>query len=211
MKLKMSDETEHEPSEYERRRNARIKRNEERLKELGLDKLFAFVKMPKRVSAKKPRAKKRMVEPGQERRSARLQRKPEADVNDAVDEGHSMLSYDIDEFIVDESKHVSRSRKLKLINIEISPEELKVLEKNIDDNYLDKFREFLQFVDKISEQNEKSVMRQVSKLASGEGVRYDSNKYGWAKGCYFMKGTPVTPMSDIVELLRLAHECENKW
>lgn len=90
---------------------------------------------------------------------------------------------------------------------------------------------------KISPQNEKSVMRQVLKLASGEGVRYESKKvccsavckalfhiilddlshrsgitqYGWSEGCYFMKGKPVTPMSDIVELLKEAQKCEDKW
>jgi hypothetical protein len=54
-------------------------------------------------------------------------------------------------------------------------------------------------------------MRQVSKLARGEGVRYESPKYGWAEGCYFMRGTMVTPMSDIVNLMQKAQECEDRW
>jgi hypothetical protein len=54
-------------------------------------------------------------------------------------------------------------------------------------------------------------MRQVSKLARGEGVRYESPNYGWAEGCYFMRGTEVTPMSDIVQLMEKAQECEDRW
>ena len=81
----------------------------------------------------------------------------------------------------------------------------------MDQNYLDKFREFLVHHDKISVQNERNVMRQVTKLAHGEGIRYESPKYGWSEGCYFLKGTKVTPMSDLVELMQQAVEAENKW
>jgi hypothetical protein len=37
-------------------------------------------------------------------------------------------------------------------------------------------QEFLVFHNKISEQNARNVMRQVSKLARGEGIRYESAK-----------------------------------
>ena len=56
---------------------------------------------------------------------------------------------------------------------------------------------------KLTEEEKKvleRIMRQVSKLARGEGVRYESPDYGWAEGCYFIRGTEVTPMSDIVQL-----------
>jgi hypothetical protein len=36
-------------------------------------------------------------------------------------------------------------------------------------------------------------------------------QYGWAEGCYFMKGQQVTPMSDIVQLMKEGQECEDKW
>lgn len=67
------------------------------------------------------------------------------------------------------------------------------------------------YKNKISPQNEKSVMRQITKLANGEGVRYESEKYGWPEGCYFMKGTKVEPTTDVVALLIAAQKCEDKW
>jgi hypothetical protein len=54
-------------------------------------------------------------------------------------------------------------------------------------------------------------MRQVSKLARGEGIRYESTRYGWKEGCYFSKGQKVTPLSDLVSLKEEGQECENKW
>lgn len=96
--------------------------------------------------------------------------------------------------------------------IELTEAEKEILAKNdMDQNYLDKFREFLVYHDKISTQNERNVMRQVTKLANGEGVRYESAKYGWPEDCYFLKSTKVTPLSDIVELMKQAVEAENKW
>ena len=72
------------------------------------------------------------------------------------------------------SSRRSRSRKYSIIpNWKLMEEEKKVLER---------------------------IMRQVSKLARGEGVRYESPDYVWAEGCYFIRGTEVTPMSDIVQL-----------
>ena len=55
---------------------------------------------------------------------------------------------------------------------------------------------------KLTEEEKKvleRIMRQVSKLARGKGVRYESPDYGWAEGCYyFMRWTEVTPMSVIL-------------
>ena len=76
---------------------------------------------------------------------------------------------------------------------------------------LSKFREFLRYQDKISDSNERSVMRQVKKLALGEGIRYESEKYGWPEGKYFRRGEKITLMHDIVELMDEAMECEAKW
>jgi hypothetical protein len=54
-------------------------------------------------------------------------------------------------------------------------------------------------------------MRQVTKLARGEGVRYDSPRYGWPEGCVFMRGVKVTPLSDIVQIMEDAQEAEDRW
>ncbi|CAJ1930127.1 unnamed protein product [Cylindrotheca closterium] len=208
----MSDAETEQLSEYEQLRNERIKRNEAKLEKLGLITLVADIlqKQKKGKTKKKPRTKKRMVKAGQERRSARLKRKADG-VDDAEDQDHVMLSYDSDDFIEDESKPAPRSRRLKLDDFIVNPKELKALEKHIDKNYLGKFREFLKCVDNISDPNEKNVMRQITKLANGEGVRYTSPQFGWPEGCYFMKGEPVTPISDVVELLNEAQKCEDEW
>ena len=67
------------------------------------------------------------------------------------------------------------------------------------------------FQDKISDSNERSVMRQVRKLALGEGIRYESAKYGWPEGKCFRKGDKITPMHDVVALMDEAVDCEAKW
>ena len=67
-----------------------------------------------------------------------------------------------------------RSRSLK-----IDAEDWKLSEKDrkslacADENFLAKFQEFLEYENRISEQNKRNVMRQVRKLASGEGIRYE--------------------------------------
>lgn len=117
----------------------------------------------------------------------------------------------------DANLHLSMARSPRTLkftydsDVVLSEEEKRIFAKNdMDQNYLDKFREFLVYHDKISAQNERNVMRQVTKLATGEGVRYESPKYGWPEGCYFMKGTKVTPLSDLVDLMQQAIEAENK-
>jgi hypothetical protein len=65
--------------------------------------------------------------------------------------------------------------------------------------------------DKISDANVRSVMRQITKLARGEGIRYDSSKFGWPEGCVFMGGIKVTPLSDVVQLMLDAQVAEDKW
>lgn len=133
----MSDDEE-DLSDYLKLRLERIKRNQARLIMLGLDKPYSET-VPKTVK-RQTKTKKRSAELGNQRRSARLRRKTDShDGHKAVDEEHVMLSYDSDEFIEDESKAAPRSRRLQLIDFAISHKELKVLEKNIDENYLQKF------------------------------------------------------------------------
>ena len=226
------DDDGNELSQYELQRLERIKKNEAYLESIGLgtakQKMKDMCRATKR-NANRPKQNK-IVNPGEERRSKRLK---SSSSSNAKDDEHVMLSYhDDDDLAVvkqrddrrlyqydeDEDASISPSyrptRRVVHINrsdFELSEEEKLSLQNNIDDNYLYKFKEFLVFHNKISEQNVRNVMRQVSKLARGEGVRYESPKYGWAPGRYFMKGTPVTPLSDIVQLMVEAQECENKW
>ena len=44
----------------------------------------------------------------------------------------------------------------------------------------------------ISDANRRLVIRQVTKLVSGEGVHYDSVNFGWPDDVIFRKDEPVT-------------------
>ena len=50
----------------------------------------------------------------------------------------------------------------------------------------------------ISDANRRLVIRQVTKLVSGEGVHYASPAYGWPDDVIFRKDEPVTMQSDAV-------------
>lgn len=127
------------PSNYILLRNERIKRNLDRLKMLGLDKGCALI-LPR--TKRKSRAKVRMVQPGKERRSARLRRKAEIkDVDDTtVDEENIMLPYESEDSNLTEGNPNSRFIRTKINVIEISAEEKEALKRCIDNNYLQKFR-----------------------------------------------------------------------
>jgi len=233
------EEDQYQLSDYERQRLERIKKNEAYLAQLGLTKTKEQV-MREMTRARPAAAKRRttkVVTPGEERRSKRLKKLQGADTasgNDAL----AMLSYaedddrqlravkqsdtDIHQVVdtADDSKHAGqviapyrRTLTAPIVGaVPLTDAEKQVLAKNdMDQNYLDKFREFLVYHDKISPQNERNVMRQVTKLATGEGVRYESAQYGWPEGCYFLNGTKVTPLSDLVELMHQAVEAENRW
>ena len=72
-------------------------------------------------------------------------------------------------------------------------------------------QEYLTQVDSISDQNRRNVLRQITKLASGEGIRYESHAYGWPEGCCFLGGVTVGPADDILKLMDIGRECEEKW
>jgi len=81
----------------------------------------------------------------------------------------------------------------------------------IDDNFLAKFEEFLVVHDKISHQNVRNVMRQIGKLVRGEGIRYESPRYGWPENCYFQKSVKICPLTNVVKLISEGRECEDRW
>jgi hypothetical protein len=87
----------------------------------------------------------------------------------------------------------------------------KIVSDRLKGDFLGKFEEYLTDVDVVSESNRRNVLRQITKLANGEGIRYDSKAYGWPEGCYFMKGVKIGPRDDILELMDMGQECENEW
>lgn len=230
-------------SNYELMRLERIKKNAERLKELGLDE-FQFKPKPKK---RKRVSKAKLIKPGEERRSRRLSsskndddlimldyraREGEERVSkqngddtplsrigtiiskkfpetgkfyegevidyDAENKWYKIRYLDGDEEEFDEEelkqnrKKVQRyahekfkrntlqtrqrTRRTANINLEewkLSEEDRESLARGADENFLAKFQEFLEYEDRISHQNKRNVMRQVRKLATGEGIRYE--------------------------------------
>ena len=219
----------YELSDYEKLRLERIKRNQARLVELGLDQKFSEKLKPlgggnKKKSKKKKKNKSPRIKPGQERRSKRVsgantklfELSPDHDDDVAI---HQQDTADSDTAQEDYEAEVSVRQVKRRIKIDrdglksiAETENRAALEAGkMDERYLSKFREFLRYHDKISDQNERSVMRQVGKLARGEGIRYESPRYGWKEGCYFMRGRKITPLMDIVDLMEQAQDCEDTW
>eukprot|EP00940_MAST-03C_sp_MAST-3C-sp2_P001326 g1326.t1 len=84
--------------------------------------------------------------------------------------------------------------------------------RNAEADWLDEFEHFLLHIPHgrngkvISEQNARSVMRQVRVLVSGSGVYYRH----WDEGVVCFKGRPVTLTTDFVSLYEEAKEFENE-
>ena len=98
-------------------------------------------------------------------------------------------------------------------------------------------KDYLTSVDELSHQNRRNVLRQITKLHTGEGITYESKAYGWQEGkflfllvlclvlncialnqiefvplgCYFMKGKKIGPTDDIIHLMGIAQTCEDDW
>lgn len=81
----------------------------------------------------------------------------------------------------------------------------------MEGDFVGKFEDYLTEVDTLSDQNRRNVVRQITKLAMGEGIRYESKAYGWPEGCYFLKGTKIGPTDDILKLMDIGRECEEEW
>ncbi|CAB9503944.1 expressed unknown protein [Seminavis robusta] len=213
-------------SEYELQRLERIKKNEAYLESLGLKSAKQkMLEMTKRTQKNQRRTTKKIViQPGQERRSNRhnkvtndnnkllmLSYRGETDRDlRAIDQNDSDVSSgnsSEDEDVIPPSR-----RRLPAAVVSLTEDEKKVLAANqMDENYLTKFKEFLIYHNKISDQNVRNVMRQVTKLATGEGVHYDSARFGWKPHQIFYKGIKVTPLSDFPHIMQLAQEAEDKW
>lgn len=71
---------------------------------------------------------------------------------------------------------------------EMTEAQKKELEGSMGASYLSKFQEFLVYYDRVSDANCRSVMKQVHKLARGEGITYG----GWREGVYFKQGVKVS-------------------
>ena len=193
--------TTYEKSAYEKLRDERVRQNEERMKQLGLD--VSPLKKERNTRTKK---KRRTVVPkesaGQKRRSRRLASAADApnkrskrlhDDDDLVmldyrvRDGREKVSRQRDYYeeknddgdgddkatVVYKHVPVRRNRRVAAEKLDLSAKDRKLLGSIDVDHFLAKFREFLEFENKISQPNARNVMRQATKFVHGEGVRYE--------------------------------------
>eukprot|EP00934_Nitzschia_sp_Nitz4_P002536 Nitzschia sp. Nitz4//scaffold87_size112219//44773//45603//NITZ4_004071-RA/size112219-processed-gene-0.129-mRNA-1//-1//CDS//3329559360//2526//frame0 len=77
---------------------------------------------------------------------------------------------------------------------------------------LEAFSNFLAHKDKISPANERNVLRQIGKLVTGQGIRYESAQYGWPEGCIFGEGLSTELLlENLVQWKYRAEEAESEW
>ena len=80
-----------------------------------------------------------------------------------------------------------RNRRIAAEKLDLSAKDRKLLGGIEVERFLAKFREYLEFENKISEPNVRNVMRQATKFVHGEGVRYDvslvARVYVWIHTC----------------------------
>ena len=217
-------------SPYEKARLAKIQRNKERMESLGLGDAKQRLRRGargdgpprrKRPPATPSRSVKTLrsgavVTPDRARASRRLKRKPV--------QFEPLMDDDVDARIARKRfKEVKRATKgvanlnfkceipADLAASSLTKAQKSLLEKKMGGDFLGKFEDYLTEVDTISDQNRRNVLRQVAKLAAGEGIRYESKAYGWPEGCYFAAGTKVRPTDDIPKLMRIGQDCEDEW
>ena len=190
-------------SQYELERDARIKRNQEWMIAHGFNPFGSGpLKDIKKKASPKPRAPKPYVPESERRRSARLAGETIAPKRLKYDES--------DDERPKRRSQSSRRWRVRVVD-DLSDVQRAGLEKftlNLD-AFLDGFEAWMEPDGEhpVSEQNRRSVIRQVRKLVSGEGVTYSY----WPEGVAFRKGEPVTMQSDISAIIEDARDYEDQY
>mmetsp|Transcript_23262 Transcript_23262/g.69674 ORF Transcript_23262/g.69674 Transcript_23262/m.69674 type:complete len:256 (-) Transcript_23262:41-808(-) len=186
-------------SQYELERDARIARNQAFLASIGLGE--DGQKLPKKAPrTPKPRAPKRKVPESERRKSSRL-----AGGVAPVER----LEYDPEDF--EDRRPAKKVRRAPRAEPSPLTDEQRALLGEWD---MEAFYDFLgsttTYHKEISPDNRRAVIRQVTKLVTGEGVHYDSPSYGWPEHVVFRKDEPVTLQSDIEQIKEDAKAFEDK-
>jgi len=185
-----------EVSDFMKRVQAKIARNEAQMRKLGLS--------PDKTSLKRsasPKKKTKSVTPQTPvRRSDRVSKKPPVFAAGLEDHPHAQY-----EKIRSRRRLLSPKKKAKLRRT-ITPEEPIDLSE-CDEKWLEQFGNFLHKVDEISSDNQRSVLKQVRKLIAGQGITY----HHWPKGTVFAKGVKLTPQHDLESLYEEAVDYEDAY
>ena len=182
-------------SQYELERDARIKRNEEWMIAHGFNPYGSGpLTENKKKAPPRPRTPKKYVPESERRRSPRLA---------GETAGPERLTYDLSDDEGPKRRSQSSRRKRVLVVDDLSDEQRAALPEGFT---MDAFIES-PVIKELSEQNRRSVIRQVRKLVSGEGVTYSY----WPDNVVFRKGEPVTMQSDISKIIDDARDYEDQY
>lgn len=186
---------------YQEMRNANVKSNEKRLRELGLDKMKIGRVRPPTTPKKKPPTKSGTTTPSSSfespmRRSNRVRR--------VTPELPALEEDPFSEPPRKKAKASLRSRTSPVAAKAVSDKERKLLE-NLPD-WLNSMEEYLSTEENLSRQNLTSVMRQVVKLSTGVGITYSH----WGERVAFAKGRPINMSEDFDSLYVEAVEFEEE-
>jgi len=173
-------------SSYAEMREANIRHNNQKLKEKGLDaSSFRKYKRKEEISTQKRSIiKSRSAHASalsSPRRSDRVRKKP-PEYEPLVDSE------------LPRSNWSGERKKRKVAKpVSLTEEQRRSLSQS---TWLSEFEEYLANEEKLSPANYRAVVRQVKKLVSGAGIRYDR----WKEGTVFKEGQP-TKLSDDMEAL----------
>eukprot|EP00584_Thalassiosira_punctigera_P009916 CAMPEP_0172534772 /NCGR_PEP_ID=MMETSP1067-20121228/7025_1 /TAXON_ID=265564 ORGANISM="Thalassiosira punctigera, Strain Tpunct2005C2" /NCGR_SAMPLE_ID=MMETSP1067 /ASSEMBLY_ACC=CAM_ASM_000444 /LENGTH=244 /DNA_ID=CAMNT_0013319605 /DNA_START=79 /DNA_END=813 /DNA_ORIENTATION=- len=210
-------------SPYEQARLDKIKRNQERLASLGLVDAKKRVRSAARGQRRQPVTprkrtlrKKRAITPSPPRSSRRLKRKPVQytplmDDDEALREARKKFKVVKKMIKTTTSSNFRCEIPTDVWSSPLTVAQKALIGKKMEGDFLGKFEDYVTEVDTLSEQNRRNVLRQITKLAMGEGIRYESKAYGWPEGCYFLKGTKVCPTNDVLKLIEIGQQCEDEW
>lgn len=190
---------------YQQMVDANVRANQEHLKALGLDKKVIDMKPPKKSSSSAPRRAALQSKSGNQeepRRSKRVRKQaPETAPLDFSEETEKVVR------VVKKQ----RSRTVQDSMVFLSEEErqkLRLSEATNQDGepeWLDQMARYLITVEKLSDGNFRSVMRQVRKLLSNEGITYRH----WKAGISFCPRS-IDLEEDFEALLREAVKFEDE-
>ena len=181
---------------YEEKREANIRYNQEHLKAKGLDQ-ESFALLSRKITPDRPRSVRKQQSPVEDedhtmvRRSSTRQRK-------APDESFQALDDDMERKL---ARPKIKKRRILYNNSTAAPlteEQRKKLRQDVE--WMEELEDYLARKEQLSQQNLRSVMRQVEKLVSGEGITYSQ----WDEGVYFAKGAPVQLSDNFDALYELA-------
>ena len=204
-------------SQYEIERDERIKRNEAFMLSIGIDPHGGgYMKQNKKKAPPKPRLPRKKV-PGSERRRSSRPRPTERLTYDersdderprqrsrgsagrrarnnrlvelSEEQRAALATFDMDDFEAFASASFTKPRHRR-------PErdhQFICITSSYAHRWMEPDGEH-----PISDDNRRQVIRQVTKLVSGEGVHYDSVNFGWPDDVIFRKDEPVTMQSDAV-------------